>query len=278
MKSGSSLVQCLTALSIGLGIASSLQNAHAQVEHPAANANQATQGMGAAGGGRNQTVPPEAAVAADPRNFNGMWTVDSGVGAGGGAGMGAGGAPGAAGGGPPGGAAPSGAAAPNGAPGGGGLPNDAGPGGKSSKLLCIPQGSVFAGGVGGVQFIQTDNQLNIVAEENHRVRRIYIGVDHPKTVTPSYMGHSVGRWDGSTLVIDTVGVKTTSGVSNTRTIERLSKKDQTGTVLEIRTTTIDASGRATEGRPMSLNWTSGRDVAEWICEDYSDEFFSDDYK
>ena len=28
---------------------------------------------------------------------------------------------------------------------------------------------------------------------------------HPVGVTPSLMGHSIGRWEGETLVIDTVG-------------------------------------------------------------------------
>jgi hypothetical protein len=28
---------------------------------------------------------------------------------------------------------------------------------------------------------------------------------HPATITPSYAGHSIGRWDGDVLVVDTVG-------------------------------------------------------------------------
>jgi hypothetical protein len=37
-------------------------------------------------------------------------------------------------------------------------------------------------------------------------RRIYMdGRSHPKDVAPSYLGHSIGRWDGDTLVIDSVG-------------------------------------------------------------------------
>jgi hypothetical protein len=31
---------------------------------------------------------------------------------------------------------------------------------------------------------------------------------HPAQVTPSWYGHSVGHYEGDTLVIDTVGVKT----------------------------------------------------------------------
>ena len=40
----------------------------------------------------------------------------------------------------------------------------------------------------------------------HTYRAIYMdGRPHPKDLLPSYYGHSTGRWDGDTLVIDTVG-------------------------------------------------------------------------
>ena len=29
--------------------------------------------------------------------------------------------------------------------------------------------------------------------------------EHPKSLTPSYAGHSIGRWEGDVLVVDTVG-------------------------------------------------------------------------
>ncbi|MGD8339809.1 MAG: DUF6152 family protein [Gammaproteobacteria bacterium] len=38
------------------------------------------------------------------------------------------------------------------------------------------------------------------------VRTVYLGMDeHPAAVAPSRAGHSIGRWDGDTLVVDTVG-------------------------------------------------------------------------
>ena len=40
----------------------------------------------------------------------------------------------------------------------------------------------------------------------HTYRVIYMdGRPHPENPTPSYYGHSVGRWEGDTLVVDTVG-------------------------------------------------------------------------
>jgi hypothetical protein len=37
-------------------------------------------------------------------------------------------------------------------------------------------------------------------------RTVHMGVaDHPAAIVPSRGGHSIGRWDGDTLVVDTVG-------------------------------------------------------------------------
>src|SRR5688500_13239305 len=36
-------------------------------------------------------------------------------------------------------------------------------------------------------------------------RTIHMGAEHPANVQPSLHGHSIGRWEGDTLVIDTIG-------------------------------------------------------------------------
>jgi hypothetical protein len=37
-------------------------------------------------------------------------------------------------------------------------------------------------------------------------RRIHMGMDkHPDNIEPSYAGHSIGHWEGDTLVVDTIG-------------------------------------------------------------------------
>jgi hypothetical protein len=42
--------------------------------------------------------------------------------------------------------------------------------------------------------------------ENHREwRTIWLNRDHPKDAFPSYMGDSIAKWEGNTLVVDTVG-------------------------------------------------------------------------
>jgi hypothetical protein len=81
----------------------------------------------------------------------------------------------------------------------------------TSGSLCVPYGvpSMMSVAVYPVEFIQTPKQITIIAEAFSEVRRVYM--DQPQTkideVPPGYYGRSVGRWEGDTLVIDTVGIK-----------------------------------------------------------------------
>ena len=57
-----------------------------------------------------------------------------------------------------------------------------------------------------MQIVVTPKELIMLFEYDHNVRHIYTdGREHPKDLTATYRGHSTGRWDGDTFVIDTVG-------------------------------------------------------------------------
>ena len=80
-------------------------------------------------------------------------------------------------------------------------------------MLCVPYGmpSMMSVAVYPVEIIQAPKQITIVAEAFSEVRRVY--TDRPQMkideVPPGYYGRSVGRWEGDTLVVDTVGIKET---------------------------------------------------------------------
>jgi uncharacterized protein DUF6152 len=70
--------------------------------------------------------------------------------------------------------------------------------------------------VGGEKVIDIDYGLYSFS------RRIHMGMDkHPANVEPSNSGHSIGRWDGDTLVVDTVGFAPGVLVPPTRNSEQL---------------------------------------------------------
>jgi hypothetical protein len=58
-----------------------------------------------------------------------------------------------------------------------------------------------------VQFVQTPTQMIILYEYLNEFRVIPIGGKHPEDMSPSFVGDSVGRWDGNTFVVDVVGFK-----------------------------------------------------------------------
>jgi hypothetical protein len=81
----------------------------------------------------------------------------------------------------------------------------------TNGALCVPYGvpTMMSVAVYPVEFIQTAKQITIVSEAFSEVRRVYLGkpqlpIDE---VPPGYYGRSVGRWEGDTLVVDTVGIR-----------------------------------------------------------------------
>ena len=78
-------------------------------------------------------------------------------------------------------------------------------------VLCLPYGMPRMMTVASypIEILLTPGQITIVTEAFSEVRRVYL--DQPQLpideVPPGYYGHSVGRWDGDTLVVDTVGIK-----------------------------------------------------------------------
>jgi hypothetical protein len=46
-----------------------------------------------------------------------------------------------------------------------------------------------------------------------RVRRIYLNRQHPRNLRPTWNGDSIGRWEGDTLLVDTIGFNDQSWLS-----------------------------------------------------------------
>ena len=85
------------------------------------------------------------------------------------------------------------------------------------------------------------------------------GRSHPADLEPSYYGHSIGWWEGDTLVIDSTGFNESfwldrRGMPHTtqlHTIERFTRKDSETITYEI---TVDDPGAYT------ADWTGGFDL------------------
>ena len=58
------------------------------------------------------------------------------------------------------------------------------------------------------EIIQQEHRATFLYENFHQVRRVWLnGRDHPEDAYPTLMGHSIGWWEGDTLVVDTRNVE-----------------------------------------------------------------------
>jgi hypothetical protein len=74
---------------------------------------------------------------------------------------------------------------------------------------CWPQPVPYIFWTIGVQLLQEPDRVTILySNPDHEVRHVRLNQPHPAKVTPSWYGDSVGRYEGDTLVVDTVGIKT----------------------------------------------------------------------
>jgi hypothetical protein len=98
--------------------------------------------------------------------------------------------------------------------------------------------------------------------------------DHPADLTPSYMGHSIGRWEGDALVIDSVGFSENfwmnrDGLPHTtqlHLLERLARVDFETLHYEV---TIDDPGAYTAPwtSGYTLGWSKGAELFEYVCQE-----------
>jgi Carboxypeptidase regulatory-like domain len=73
------------------------------------------------------------------------------------------------------------------------------------SATCLPSGILIAGTLLPFRIMQNPALLAVLYEEE-LPRQIYLdGRKHPEESLSPFVGHSVGKWDGDTLVVDTVG-------------------------------------------------------------------------
>jgi hypothetical protein len=125
------------------------------------------------------------------------------------------------------------------------------------------------------RIVQDASHVYFLFEGNiHSYRQIFMNGKHPADPDPTWYGHSIGSWDGDTLVVDTIGFNDKfwfdfRGHPHTEqlhTIERYTRKDL-GT-LENKVTIIDPGDYS---KPFTLTFTARlrpqEELMEYICQE-----------
>ena len=145
----------------------------------------------------------------------------------------------------------------------------------SPSGFCLPGGPLLTGPL-LYKFVQTPKLIVNLMEDPAPFRQIFLdGRPHPKNLDPSWMGHSIGHWEGDTLVVDTVGMNDKSWLNlyphteQLHLTEHYKRVDFAHLQVEI---TIDDPG--TFLKPWTIrniwNLAPGEDIEEYICENNRD--------
>ena len=127
------------------------------------------------------------------------------------------------------------------------------------------------------EFVLTDEKVYFLKELQHDILRIYTdGRAHPPTedLDPTFNGHSIGHWEGDTLVVETVGLRDDTWFDRTGAPH----SKQLRIVMRLRKTSPDViENNMTLEDPIAFtkSWKVTRhfkrakdyDIREFVCEE-----------
>lgn len=145
----------------------------------------------------------------------------------------------------------------------------------SSLVKCLPSvPALMLGGTYPLQILETPGQITLLLEEQNHFRVVAVDGKHPEEPDPTYLGHSVGRWEGDTFVADTVGLVAETpldriGTPHSDALHLIERFRRTGlATLELRITIDDpkAYTRAWDARVIYRRQPASVQMMEYICD------------
>jgi hypothetical protein len=143
-------------------------------------------------------------------------------------------------------------------------------------VSCLPSGIPEKENIpDGLKLVQTPDLTLFLYESRTIYRQVFTdGRPLPKDAQPTWMGYSIGRWEGDTFVIETISqngktwldMKGLPGTESMRVIERFTRPTIGHMTIEV---TIDDPKAYTKPWKATLNWTlvPDTDLIESICEE-----------
>jgi hypothetical protein len=148
---------------------------------------------------------------------------------------------------------------------------------KNPNAYCLPPGPSRAlTGPSPFMIVQHKDVVSFNFENHGVYRVIYLdGRGHPADIAdyPQFMGHSIGKWEGDTLVVDTVGINDRTwldsyGLEHSDKLHLTERFQKTGPDLIKYTVTYDDPVFFTKPWTATLNFARQKDrLMEYVCND-----------
>ncbi len=142
------------------------------------------------------------------------------------------------------------------------------------NLACLPHGIPRMMFVPlPMEIFQVPDKVLIYEEAGNQLRQIHMNRGHRTDLDPTYNGDSVGKWDGETLVVDTIGFNDVTWIDHVglphsdalHVVERIHRTDHNTLVDDF---TIEDPKAYT--KPWTASQTyhlkPGWEIAEYVCD------------
>jgi len=143
--------------------------------------------------------------------------------------------------------------------------------------FCLPPGGPRSMGTPyPAEIIQNRDRIVFIFEGGGHVwREIHMdGRPHPEQLNPTYFGHSTGRWEGDTLVVDTVGYNEKTWLDfnghmhteQLHTVEYITRPYKEVLHYEA---VIDDPGAYTAPWTVKwdIRWNEGQELQDYVCQE-----------
>ena len=144
----------------------------------------------------------------------------------------------------------------------------------SPSTRCMPPGvpALMLAPIYPMAILQTPGRVVLIHEFMNTVRWIYTdGQGHPKDLDPTWLGNSVGKWEGDILVVDTVGFNNKSwldlhGMTHSDELHTVERFHRRGAVLEY-SITIEDPKTFSRAWTVHMDYDSKPDwkIGEYLC-------------
>src|SRR5262252_3191740 len=145
-------------------------------------------------------------------------------------------------------------------------------------VRCLPSGIPEKSNIpDGLKVVQTPDVLIFLYESRTIYRQVFTdGRPLPKDAQPTWMGYSIGHWEGDTFIVETIGqngktwldMRGLPGTESLRVIERYTRPTIGKINIDV---TIDDPMAYTKPWSVKLTWrlVPDTDLIESICEENS---------
>jgi hypothetical protein len=123
-----------------------------------------------------------------------------------------------------------------------------------------------------IEIVQTPKRIFMFFEYSHTFREIWTdGRALPKDPDPSYFGNSVGRWEGDTLIVETVGFNDQTVINGmphsdaAHLVERYTRPNLDTLELNLTATDPKAYTKPWTAGPIKLAWHPDWELVEAFC-------------